>query len=203
MPKIFILLTSSLLLVGCVESMALLGPASSIVGGGNVVQSTVSSAINYGVKKKTGKSPMQHALSYAEKKNPNKEKKRCISFIEKTNSEACMIVNKQIASTKAAVVKKITSTQNFVKGKSQVGLEKTFEDKNKTKYLIKPKKSAKEFVSLVRAKIKKFDDRWLIRIQNSQKKNSKFSVLGLSRLDLDLHSQICNSNFCRIFYNVP
>ena len=57
MPKIFILLISSLLLVGCVESMALLGPASSIVGGGNVAQSTVSSAINYGVKKKNWKKP--------------------------------------------------------------------------------------------------------------------------------------------------
>ena len=159
------------LLVGCVESIALLGPATSATNG-KLVQSSLKSAVSLGVKKTTGKSPMQHALAYAEEKNPNKKKEKCISFIEKTNSEACMIVNKQIASTKAAVVKKITSTQNFVKGKSQVGLEKTFEDKNKTKYLIKPKKSAKEFVSLVRAKIKKFDDRWLIRIQNSQKKNS-------------------------------
>jgi len=112
MQKIFTLLISSLLLVGCVESMALLGPASSIVGGGNVAQSTVSSAINYGVKKKTGKSPMQHALSYAEKKNPNKEKKRCISFIEKTNSEACAIAKKQIALTQTKIKKK---TKNIFK----------------------------------------------------------------------------------------
>jgi hypothetical protein len=171
MKNIIILLSSMFLLVGCVESIALLGPATSATNG-KLVQSSLKSAVSLGVKKTTGKSPMQHALAYAEEKNPNKKKEKCISFIEKTNSEACMIVNKQIASTKAAVVKKITSTQNFVKGKSQVGLEKTFEDKNKTKYLIKPKKSAKEFVSLVRAKIKKFDDRWLIRIQNSQKKNS-------------------------------
>ena len=172
MKKYFFLLTSFLLLVGCAETLALLGPASSVVKGGNIVQSSLSSAANFGIKRKTGKTPVQHILAYAEEKNPKKEKKRCISFIEQTNSEACMIVNKQIATTKAAVVKKINSTQNFVKEKSQVVLEKTFEDKNKTKYLIKPKKSAKEFVSLVRAKIKKFDDRWLIRIQNSQKKNS-------------------------------
>jgi len=112
MQKIFTLLISSLLLVGCVESMALLGPASSIVGGGNVAQSTVSSAINYGVKKKTGKSPMQHALAYAEEKNPNKEKKRCISFIEKTNSEACAIAKKQVALTKAKIKNK---TKNILK----------------------------------------------------------------------------------------
>ena len=138
MKNIIILLSSMFLLVGCVESIALLGPATSATNG-KLVQSSLKSAVSLGVKKTTGKSPMQHALAYAEEKNPNKKKEKCISFIEKTNSEACMIVNKQIASTKAAVVKKITSTQNFVKGKSQVGLEKTFEDKNKTKYLIKPK----------------------------------------------------------------
>ena len=106
MKKIFTLLISTFLLVGCAETMVLLGPASSIIGGGNVVQSSVSSAINYGVKKQTGKSPMQHALAYAEEKNPNKEKKRCISFIEKTNSEACAIAKKQVALAKIKVKKK-------------------------------------------------------------------------------------------------
>ena len=107
MKKIFTLLISTFLLVGCAETMVLLGPASSIIGGGNVVQSSVSSAINYGVKKQTGKSPMQHALAYAEEKNPNKEKKRCISFIEKTNSEACAIAKKQVALARIKVKKKV------------------------------------------------------------------------------------------------
>ena len=106
MKKIFILLTSSLLLAGCVETMALLGPATSVFGGGNVVQSSASSLINYGVKKQTGKSPMQHALAYAEEKNPTKEKKRCISFVEKTNSEACAIVKKQVKLTKEKIKEK-------------------------------------------------------------------------------------------------
>ena len=51
MKKILILLTSITLLGGCAETIALLGPASSLIGGGNVVQSTVSSAVSYGVKK--------------------------------------------------------------------------------------------------------------------------------------------------------
>jgi hypothetical protein len=109
MKKIFFLITTLFLLVGCVESMALLGPASSLIGGGNVVQSSVSSAVNLGIKKTTGKTPMQHALAYAEEKNPNKEKKRCISFIEKTNSEACSIVKKQAALAKAKIKKKTKS----------------------------------------------------------------------------------------------
>ena len=112
MKKIFFLLTSLMLLSGCVETMALLGPASSVVGGGNIVHSSISSAASYGVKKTTGKSPVQHALAYAEEKNPNKEKKRCISFIKKTNSEACAIVKKQATLTKAKVKKK---TKSFFK----------------------------------------------------------------------------------------
>jgi len=112
MKKIFFLLTSLMLLSGCVETMALLGPVSSVAGGGNVVHSSISSAASYGVKKTTGKSPMQHALAYAEEKNPNKEKKRCISFIKKTNSEACAIVKKQATLAKAKVKKK---TKSFFK----------------------------------------------------------------------------------------
>ena len=112
MKKIFFLLTSLMLLSGCVETMALLGPASSVVGGGNIVHSSISSAASYGVKKTTGKSPVQHALAYAEEKNPNKEKKRCISFIKKTNSEACAIVKKQATLAKAKVKKK---TKSFFK----------------------------------------------------------------------------------------
>ena len=113
MKKIFVLLATTILLGGCVEILPLLGPVTSVVGGGgNIVQSTVSSTINYGVKKKTGKTPMQHALAYAEEKNPNKEKKRCISFIKKTNSEACAIVKKQAKLTKAKVKKK---TKSFFK----------------------------------------------------------------------------------------
>ena len=86
MKKIFVILTSITLLSGCVETMALLGPASSLVGGGNVVHSSISSAASYGVKKTTGKSPMQHALAYAEEKNPNKSKDRCITFVKETGS---------------------------------------------------------------------------------------------------------------------
>ena len=67
MKKIFILLTSMFLLVAVLKPWLYLA-RSSAIGGGNVVQSSVSSAVSYGVKKTTGKAPMQHALAYAEKK---------------------------------------------------------------------------------------------------------------------------------------
>ena len=53
MKKISGLLTALLLLSGCAETMALLGPASTSIGGGNVLRSTVSSTISYAVKKQT------------------------------------------------------------------------------------------------------------------------------------------------------
>ena len=106
MKKIIILLSSMFLLAGCIESMALLGPASSLAGGGNVVHSSISSAASYAVKKSTGKSPMQHALAYAEENNPQRKKERCISFIDKTNSEACAIINKKVSLTKNKIKEK-------------------------------------------------------------------------------------------------
>ena len=112
MKKIFVLLTSIMLLAGCAETMALLGPASSLLGGGNVVQSSISSAASYGIKKTTGKSPMQHALAYAEEKNPNKKKDRCLSFVKEKKSEACYIAKKQISSVKNSASKKIKNVFN-------------------------------------------------------------------------------------------
>jgi len=107
MKKSFILLSSIMLLSGCVETVALLGPASSVIGGGNIAQSSISSAISYGVKQQTGKSPMQHALAYADENNPNKKKDRCISFVKKSESEICYIAKKQISSVKKSAAKKI------------------------------------------------------------------------------------------------
>ena len=117
MKKKFILLTSIILLTGCVETIALLGPASSLVGGGNVVHSSISSAASYGVKKTTGKSPMQHVLAYAEEKNPNKSKDRCLSFVKKTESEACYIAKKQLSSIKKSASLKVKSAFDLSKSK--------------------------------------------------------------------------------------
>jgi len=124
MKKIFILTASMFLLAGCVETIALLGPASSVIGGGNVVHSSISSVASYGVTKTTGKSPMQHALAYAEEKNPNKKKDRCISFVKKTESEACYIAKKQISKVKNIATKKIkkitTPTKNLITKKLKI-----------------------------------------------------------------------------------
>ena len=70
MKKILLLLSMIFLLNGCAESLALLGTSAS---NGRIVQSSLNSAISYGVKKQTGKTPLEHAIAYAEKKNPEKK----------------------------------------------------------------------------------------------------------------------------------
>ena len=103
MRKIFVLLTTMLLLNGCAESVALLGPSINGAGNGKILQSSFNSAISYGVKKQTGKAPLEHVKAYAERINPEKEEEPCLSFLEKTNSEICAIVKKQLILTKSKV----------------------------------------------------------------------------------------------------
>ena len=106
MKKIFGLLITLLLLNGCAESVALLGTSAGGASKGKMLQSSLNSAISYGVKHQTGKSPIEHALAYAEEKNPEKKQETCISFIERTRSEFCTILNKKISLTNIAVKEK-------------------------------------------------------------------------------------------------
>ena len=103
MKKIPFLLSLVFLLNGCAESVALLGTSTS---NGKLVQSSLNSAISYGVKKQSGKTPLEHAIAYAERINPEKKKETCISSIERTRSEFCTIVKKQISLSNAALKKK-------------------------------------------------------------------------------------------------
>ena len=104
MKKIFSLIAMSILLSGCVESMALLGPATTGAGSGKIAQSAVSSALSLGVKQQTGKSPSEHALAYVKKHNPENKSEKCVKFLEKTNSKTCAALNKNIDKTKKKLV---------------------------------------------------------------------------------------------------
>ena len=109
MKKILLLFSTIFLLSGCAESLALLGSGAS---NGRFVQSSLNSAISYGIKKQTGKTPLEHAIAYAEEKNPERKKETCISSFEITKSEFCTIVKKQIKLKSTAVIEK---TEDIVK----------------------------------------------------------------------------------------
>ena len=104
MKKIFGLLITLLLLNGCAESVALLGSSIGGASSGKIAQSSLNTAVSYGVKKQTGKGPLEHVLAYAEKVNPEKKKEPCLSFVKKTNSEICAIVKKQLNLTKSKIM---------------------------------------------------------------------------------------------------
>jgi len=103
MKKILLIFSAIFLLSGCAESLALLGPGAS---NGRIVQSSLNSAISYGVKKQTGKTPLEHAIAFAEEKNPDRKKEACISSFEITKSEFCTIVKKQIKLKSTASIEK-------------------------------------------------------------------------------------------------
>ena len=130
MKKILLLFSSIFLLSGCAESLALLGSGAS---NGRLIQSSLNSAISYGVKKQTGKTPLEHAIAYAEEKNPERKKETCISSFEITRSEFCTIAKKQIKLKSTAVIKK---TANILKEYP----------KNKIKEISKIEKIAKKSI---------------------------------------------------------
>ena len=129
MKKILGLLTILLFLNGCAESVALLGTSAS---NGRIIQSSISSSISYGVKKQTGKTPLEHAFAYAEGKNPKKKKEPCLSFVEKTNSEICALLKKQLKLTKSKILTK--SKESSIKDLTS-SLQQNINKKSKIKHL--------------------------------------------------------------------
>ena len=133
MKNIFVSLSLMFLLNGCAESVALLGTTAGGASSGKMVQTSLNSAISYGVKQQTGKSPFGHVLAYSDKRNSQKTKEPCISFVEKTNLKICEIVKKKITLTKAEIKNKKKSNQSIKEIASS--LQPAIDNKSKVKYL--------------------------------------------------------------------
>ena len=122
-------------LSGCFGSAALLGPASTTAASGasgNIARGAFTSTVSYGIKKTTGKLPLEHAVTYAEEKNPKSKKEPCLAFAEKTNLEICSIVKKQLNFTKSKIFKK--SQDKTIKDLTS-SLQPNIDKKSKIKYL--------------------------------------------------------------------
>ena len=133
MKKIFYLFSVMFLLNGCVESVALLSSTAGGASSGKLIQSSINSVTSYGIKKHTGKTPLGHALAYAEKNNPDKKKETCLSFIQKTNSEVCSILKKKLNTTKSKIFDK--KNQNKFLKKNSSSLQSKINKKSNIKYL--------------------------------------------------------------------
>ena len=163
MKKTFYLIALIFLLNGCVESIAFLGSSVGGASSGKIVQSTLQSTISYGVKKQTGKTPLGHALAYAEKNNPERKKETCISFIEKTKSEFCTIAKNKISTTNKMVKEKITSaiTNNLKTTKPNITKNKKISNQsNYFKNFSQSNKSPKELAVLFQKELKKLKNKY-------------------------------------------
>ena len=135
MKKNFCLLLVFTLLSGCFGSMAFLGPASTTAASGasgNIARGAFTSTVSYGIKKTTGKLPIEHAVAYAEEKKPEVKKEPCLSFAQKTNSKICAIVKKQLNLTKSKILKR--SQDKPIKDHTS-SLQPKIDKKSKIKYL--------------------------------------------------------------------
>ena len=75
---------------------------------------------------------MEHAIAYAEEINPQKKKEPCLSFAEKTNSEICAIVKRQLKITKSKILNR--SNEKSIKDLTS-SLQPNINKKSKIKYL--------------------------------------------------------------------
>ena len=135
MIKNLCLLVMITLLSGCFGSVALLGPASTTAASGvsgNIARGAFTSTVSYGIKKQTGKLPIEHAVAYAEEKNSLKKKEPCLAFAENTNLKICSIVKKQLNLTKSKILKR--SQEKPIKDHTS-SIQPKIDKKSKIKYL--------------------------------------------------------------------
>jgi len=123
-----------LFLNGCAESVAILGTSVGGVSSGKMAQSSMQSAVSYGIKEKTGKSPIGHAIAFAKDKNSEqKTKEHCKYFVTKKNLEICALVKKQMSLTKAKLEKKEPSEKTSREFASSI--QPAIDKKFRIKYL--------------------------------------------------------------------
>ena len=157
MKKVSFLLLTIFLLNGCAESVALLGSSLGGASSGKMLQSSLNSVISYGVKQHTGKTPLGHALAYAEEKNPEKKKETCFSFIESTRSEFCTIVKKQMSLVNTVAKEKVLEISNKYPKTRDVVLNK---ENDLLSSFFQKKESPRKLAIAFQNKIKNKGDSW-------------------------------------------
>ena len=157
MKKVSFLLLTIFLLNGCAESVALLGSSFGGASSGKMLQSSLNSVISYGVKQHTGKTPLGHALAYAEEKNPKKKKETCFSFIESTRSEFCTIAKKQMSLVNTVAKEKVLEISDKYHKTRDVVLNK---ENDLLSSFFQKKESPRKLAIAFQNKIKNKGDSW-------------------------------------------
>jgi predicted RND superfamily exporter protein len=141
MKKLSILVFTFLFLTGCYQSMALLGPATGTANG-KVIQSSLQTAVSYGIKKQTGKSPFEHVLAYTEQSDlencgeDNKLTKKCLNLNEKLLSAQSLVEQKdQIITEIKTESKEVIQEKAKSARELAISVQAAIIEKSKIKYL--------------------------------------------------------------------
>ena len=73
MRKTYFLTISFILLTGCAQNLALLGPAISVAKTGGIHQAMIGGTINHGIKSETGKDVGEHVMNLMDKETKDQE----------------------------------------------------------------------------------------------------------------------------------
>ena len=104
MQKLVSFLLMFFLFSGCYQSsLTMVGPATGIAQG-RVASTVLSTGINYGVKEKTGKFPIEHIIK--------REKEKIVKKV--------MLIEKEVIKTSSIVKDKIISKKNDLKIKDGI-----------------------------------------------------------------------------------
>ena len=83
--KIYLLVLISIILSGCIQSTALLGPGVTIATTGNIMQAGLQYGANSAIKKETGKDAFTHLKStFDEEQDSQKLNKKIRNFTQNT-----------------------------------------------------------------------------------------------------------------------
>ena len=83
--KIYLLVLISLILSGCIQSTALLGPGVTIATTGNIMQAGLQYGANSAIKKETGKDALTHLKNTLdEEQDSQKLNKKIRNFTQNT-----------------------------------------------------------------------------------------------------------------------
>ena len=87
MKKIFVFIVSGIILSGCAQSTAMLGPAISLASSGNVSQAGLTFITNKAVEKETGMDTVSFVSNKIEKQNSKTRLKRDFKKLVQNNFE--------------------------------------------------------------------------------------------------------------------
>ena len=85
--KIFVFIVSGIILSGCAQSTAMLGPAISLASSGNVSQAGLTFITNKAVEKETGMDTVSFVSNKIEKQNSKTRLKRDFKKLVQNNFE--------------------------------------------------------------------------------------------------------------------